>query len=67
MEAQSVPIHKKYGLSISEASELFGVGEKVVRRILRDNPDAGLVINNGVKLVIRRKKFRKFLNATDSL
>ena len=67
MEVQPVPIHKKYGLSISETAELFGIGEKVIRRILRNNPDAGLAINNGVTLVVRRKKFKKFLNATDSL
>ena len=67
MEVRSVPMNKKYGLSISETAELFGIGEKVVRRILRDNPNAGLAISNGVKQVVRRKKFKKFLNTTDSL
>lgn len=56
-----VQLKDKYCLTIEEASEYFGIGEKKIRQIVAENVDAGFVIQNGVKYLIKRKRFEDFL------
>ena len=58
---KQVQLKDKYCLTIEEASEYFGIGEKKIRQIVSDNIDAGFVIQNGVKYLIKRKRFEDFL------
>ena len=67
MESCSVPPHRKYGLNVSEAAEYFGIGEKAIRRIIADHPEADVAIYVGVKMIIKRKKMKKFLNSLSAL
>ena len=67
MELQGVPIHRKYGLTVNEAADYFGIGEKTIRRIIADHPDADVAIYIGVRLIIKRKKLAKFLNSLSAV
>lgn len=58
---KQVQLKDKYCLTIEEASDYFGIGEKKIRQIVTENVDAGFVIQNGVKYLIKRKRFEDFL------
>ena len=57
----------KYLLSIEEAVQYFAIGEKKLRKIITENLDSGLVIQNGVKYLIKRQQFEVFLNNVTSI
>lgn len=59
-----LPIYLKYCLSIKEASLYFNIGEKKIRQLATENLDSGFVLQNGVKITIKRKKFEDFLDRT---
>ena len=63
----SVPISEKYSLTIAEACEYFNIGDKKLRRIISENIDSGLYIQNGAKTLIKRKKFEDYLNSLTSI
>ena len=51
-----------YTLSIEEASRYFRIGEKKLRRLAEENPDANWLIMNGNRLQIKRKQFEKVID-----
>ena len=57
-----VQIQNKFGLTIDEAVIYFNIGEKKLRKLVSDNLDSGFIIQNGVKFLIKRKRFEDFLN-----
>lgn len=59
-----VQIKDKFCLTIDEASEYFNIGEKKLRQIASENLDSGFVIQNGVKMLIKRKRFETFFGRT---
>lgn len=61
MENQ-VPIKDKFCLTIDEAVAYFNIGEKKLRKIVAENLNSDFVIQNGVKYLIKRKRFEIFLN-----
>lgn len=65
----SVPIWKKYMLTVEEATQYFGIGEKKIRNLIAENIDTDLcfTIKIGNKSLINRKKFEEFLNQTTAL
>ncbi len=42
--SQAIPFWEKYTLSIQEASEYFRIGEKKLRILTDDNPDADYIL-----------------------
>lgn len=60
-----VSISEKYLLNVDEAVEYFGIGERKMRQLIQWNRD--LVVMNGVKALINRKKMEKFLDETESI
>lgn len=62
-----VQIKDKFCLSISEASKYFNIGEKKLRQLVAENLDSGFVIQNGVKILIKRARFEEFLNDVSSI
>lgn len=46
---------------------VIGIGEKKLRRLANDNLDAGFVIQNSVKILIKRQRFEQFLNELSSI
>lgn len=63
----TVPIQAKYAMDIPEAVEYFGIGERKLRQLINENLDSGFVLQNGIKYLIKRKQFEKFLDARSSL
>lgn len=64
---QKVPVWEKFNLTINEATIYFNIGEKKLRKLIDEHIDSGFVIQNGVKILINRKKFERFLNETTSI
>ncbi len=58
---------EKYNLTIKEASSYFAIGEKKLRRIAEENPDAGFVLMNGSHMLIKRVAFERYIDIVDSV
>lgn len=66
-EEIGILVKDKFCLTIEEASCYFGIGEKKLRRLVNSNLDAGFVIQNGVKILIKRQRFEQFLDKLSSI
>ena len=64
---KQVQIKDKFCLTIEEAAEYFNIGEKKLRKMAVDYLDSGFVIQNGVKVLIKRKRFEDFLEDITAL
>lgn len=62
-----VQIQDKFCLTIDEAVDYFNIGEKKLRKIVSENLDSDFVIQNGVKFLIKRKRFEDFLDKTSAI
>ena len=62
-----VQVKDKFCLTIDEASEYFNIGEKKLRQIVADNINFGFVIQNGVKILIKRRRFEDYLEEMTAL
>lgn len=58
----NIPIHKKYGLTVEEASELSCIGTHKLRDIISENDDLNFILHKGKQVIIKRKQFEKWLN-----
>lgn len=67
MSENHVQIKDKFCLTIDEGAEYFNIGTKKLRQIISENTDAGFVIQNGVKILIKRKQFETFLAELSSI
>ncbi len=67
MNNTDVPIWEKYTLTIEEASKYFRIGEKKLRKLAKENIDAGWVIVNGNRIQIKRKQFEKIIDTLDEI
>ncbi|MGF0018215.1 excisionase [Sporofaciens sp. SGI.106] len=61
------PFSEKYTLSIEQAADYFGIGQKKLRQIVDDHKDADFILRNGAKVLIKRKKFEEFIDNTNSI
>ena len=64
---ETVPIWEKYTLTISEATQYFNLGEKKLRYLADNYRDYGFTLQNGNKVLIKRKKFEEFINETSAV
>ena len=64
---KNVPIWLKYTLSVSEASAYYGTGEKRLRNIINENPNADFILEIGTHIRIKRKMFEEYLNCAMTL
>ena len=62
-----VQIKDKFCLTIDEAAAYFNIGQKKLRKIITENLDSGFVIQNGVKFLIKREQFEKYLDALTTI
>lgn len=62
-----VPIWEKYTLTIEEASQYFGIGEKTLRRFVKEHMEEDFIICNGAKVLIKRKVFEKYIDESLSV
>lgn len=65
MNYNDVPIWEKYTLTIEEAAKYFRIGEKKLRKLAEENPDANWLIMNGNRIQIKRKQFEKIIDSLD--
>lgn len=61
------PLSEKYTLSIEQAADYFGIGQKKLRQIVEEHTDADFVLRNGAKIQIKRKKFERFIDQTNCI
>ena len=57
-----IPIWRKYTLTIQEASKYFRIGDKKLRNLIDEHPDAEYILWNGSRPQIKRKIFEKFID-----
>lgn len=62
MQGKEIPFWEQYTLSIEEAAEYFRIGQKRLRRIISENPDADFILMNGNRVQIKRKLFEDFID-----
>lgn len=62
-----INICDKYALTVEEASQYFSIGEKKLRKMIQDEKDSDWLFFNGVKVLIKRKKFESFLDAVSAI
>ena len=69
MKGKMAPIWEKYMLTVDEAIQYFGIGEKKIRMLISENTDTDycFTVQVGNKSLINRHKFEEFLNQTTSL
>lgn len=65
MNYPEVPIWEKYTLTIEEAARYFRIGEKKLRKLAEENPDANWLIMNGNRVQIKRRQFEKVIDSLD--
>lgn len=63
----SVPTWEKYSLSVEEAAEYFGIGEKRLYALLHEHEGAAFILEVGSHLRIKRELFEKYLNEVTTL
>lgn len=63
----TIPIKDKFCLTIDEAAAYFNIGEKKLRQIVTENLHSDFVIQNGIKYLIKRKRFEIFLDKISSI
>ena len=57
-----VPIWLRYSLTIEEACAYFNIGEHVLRRFIKEHRDEDFIIQNGIKTLIKRQAFERYLD-----
>lgn len=65
MSYPDVPIWEKYTLTIEEAAKYFRIGEKKLRKLAEENPEANWLIMNGNRIQIKRRQFEKVIDSLD--
>ena len=62
-EIQSgIPIWRKYTLTVQEAAEYFRIGEKKLRKLIDECPDADYILWNGNRPQIKRVRFEMYVD-----
>lgn len=67
MGEYSVPIWKRYALTIPEAAVFYHIGETKLRNIIDSHPNESFAILNGNRVLIKREKFEEFLDTTTAI
>lgn len=67
MERVPVPIWRKYSLSVEEAAEYFGVGEKRLYALIREHEGAEYLLWLGSHIRFKRVLLEKYLDEVTTL
>lgn len=62
-----IPIWQKYTLSIEEAAEYFRIGQRRLRQLVAENPDADFVLLIGNRVQIKRVLFERFVDTCTTI
>ena len=63
---KEVPIHEKVTLSIEEAAAYSGIGTKKLRELAKSR-ECNFALYVGQKLMIKRRKFERFLDESETV
>lgn len=59
----NIPIWEKYNLTREEAAKYFQIGENRLSKWIENNPYNDCLLYVGTKVLIKRKKFEKIIDA----
>ena len=59
---ETIPVWKRYVLTIAEAADYYHIGEKKLRQVVDDNIRSDFVIMNRNRVLIKRRQFEEFLD-----
>lgn len=62
MNKAGVPLWEKYALTINEAADYFHIGDKKLREMIADNPDADYLLRVGARQLIKRRRLEQYLD-----
>ena len=62
-----VPLWEKYSLSIQEAAEYYGIGEKRLRQIAYEHQGEDFLLEIGTHVRFKRKLFEEFLDRASAI
>lgn len=57
-----IPVWRKYTLSVQEAAKYFRIGDKKLKKLIDENPNAEFILWNGLRPQIKRKLFEQFID-----
>lgn len=66
-EKRAVPLWERYALTIDQAAEYFGIGQKKIRNMVCIYKESSWYLMNGERTLIKRKLFEDFLNQTQAI
>ena len=58
-----LPWWQKYTLTLNEASEYFGIGNKKLSAFVQEHADENFILWNGSRALIKREQFQKYMDA----
>ncbi|MDO5445487.1 MAG: excisionase [Eubacteriales bacterium] len=64
---ESIPFWEKYALTVNEAAAYFHIGDKKLREIIADDPEADYLLKVGSRQMIKRKRFEQFIDRQSAL
>ena len=62
-----IKLNEKILLNVSEASELFGIGQHRIRQLTMEDYGSKYHLMLGRTIKIKRKQFEEFLNETEQI
>ncbi len=62
VQENTIPVWKRYILTITEAAEYYHIGENKLRMMADEHPEADFIIMNGNRILIKRQKFEEYLD-----
>ncbi|MBQ8956202.1 MAG: helix-turn-helix domain-containing protein [Lachnospiraceae bacterium] len=63
----AVPIWRKYSLSVEEAAEYYGIGEKRLRSIALEHRGKGFILEIGSRVRFKRRLFEEYLDMASAV
>ena len=61
-EIVTIPVWRRYTLTIEEAARYYHIGENKLRAIIDEHPRESFFVFNGNRVLIKRAKFEAFLD-----
>lgn len=65
-KACEVKVREKINLTVKESAEYFGLGENMIRTLAKEHKELALWGGSG-KILIKRKKMKKYLDSATSI
>lgn len=63
----TVPIWRKFTITVEEAAVYFRIGENKLRQLMSENRNADFILWNGNRPQIKRQKFEDFINSLHNI